>query len=941
MKRFSVIFGLALGMLTVGCSQDMPEDTALPSTGDVVTLGVSISPSEEARTSLGDLVNGKYSVLWSEGDKLAVNGKTSSAVSAAQAGTTSATFTVADVKAPFNVLYPAEALNPDGTITIATEQVYTPGSFANGNAVLVGYSEDGTSVSAKHLYSFVKVNVVKGAEDVALKSVTVKALGGEAISGTFHVDYQNATITPAAGQDLVRVSSVEPIAIGNGVSFVVAVPAGTYSAGFEVTVADVDGLGMTRKVTNPAYSNIPGGLLVDMPALTYAPEIPVSIAAPITTAQQLSDFLAAASAGDISAYVMDNGEVVLGSDIDLTGVTLTPAATFTGVFNGQGYALKNWTTSSPLFTTATNATIKNVVLDKSCVLSWPAVSEATCFGFVVSTMTNSTISGCVNNADVTWNNGGASLTAQLKAGALVGLCTDGTITDCINNGNVTINIADITYPNATTQYWGGVAGNYGKSSTGSTLTNCINNGKIDVTVGKCDYTLYVAGVIAAANNGGTVAYAINNGDVEVKFTDAVGYETLPKKEDNTDRNNQGVAVAGISAYTAANFSYCVNNGDISIESDSFVSVPWAGGILGYSGGKIEQCENHGHVAVNIAYAVTGSISSNFKDKDNKTKSNYPEVGGILAVGYKATLDHCTNYGFVELNNTNPAKSVARNYIGGIVGTPYGGSIANCVNRGGVSAVQSVGHLLTDDTDGGKGKQLYIGGIVGGINSDYTGIDCGPVSDCTNYGKVYSKSDTNSGNNYTAGIAGQGDIENPSGSSRTATTYTNCVNHGEVFVEGYAKGRYAGISGGALTLTGCTNYGNVTVSNTAASASVVGGLVGYPTQGAQHPVTNCANYGDISCSATGVNVGGLFGQLGNTAATHTGCTAKCSVTGISAGILVGAYTGTKAIVLGNDEAPMLVAGSVNGTALTQENYTSLLVGGTANSYITATATLLTE
>ena len=51
MKRFSVIFGLALGMLTVGCSQDMPEDALLPSNGNVVTLGVNISPSEDVRTS--------------------------------------------------------------------------------------------------------------------------------------------------------------------------------------------------------------------------------------------------------------------------------------------------------------------------------------------------------------------------------------------------------------------------------------------------------------------------------------------------------------------------------------------------------------------------------------------------------------------------------------------------------------------------------------------------------------------------------------------------------------------------------------------------------------------------------------------------------------------------------------------------------------------------
>ena len=930
MKRFSVIFGLALGMLTVGCSQDMPEDTALPSTGDVVTLGVSISPSEEARTSLGDLVNGKYSVLWSEGDKLAVNGKTSSAVSAAQAGTTSATFTVADVKAPFNVLYPAEALNPDGTITIATEQVYTPGSFANGNAVLAGYSEDGSTVDAKHLYSFVKVNVVKGAEDVALKSVTVKALGGEAISGTFHVDYQNATITPAAGQDLVRVSSVEPIAIGNGVSFVVAVPAGTYSAGFEVTVADVDGLGMTRKVTNPAYSNIPGGLLVDMPALTYAPEIPVSIAAPITTAQQLSDFLAAASAGDISAYVMDNGEVVLGSDIDLTGVTLTPAATFTGVFNGQGYALKNWTTSSPLFT-KNEGTVKNLVLDSSCSLSW-AVPTAAGVGLGVVADTNvGTIAGCVNNASLTWTNGGTDLAYQVKAGVFAGI-NDGTLTNCVNNGavNITLSAIDNTSTGAgATQYFGALVG----TGTKQTLTNNINNGDITLSVaGTAKHGTYVAGISGAATSGGTLTSNINNGKVTANLQTAF--------------TGGGLQVAGITAYTSATISKCYNNGEVYVTSPGKVYAPQIGGIVGYTSGKVDDCHNTGKINVVIGAGCNSKSTTASEKMTNGEKSTMPEIAGVLALGYKAELTKSTNSGHVYVEYTAPIDgstiNMVRTYVGGVAATIMGGSVDQCVNKGRMDVIVSVGE--------GKGlKQVYAGGVFcNSYNSNeyptatYPELTPSPVTNCTNHGDIYFNVDHNGSNNYAGGITAQVDGEDAATSS---VETTNCVNYGNIYDLGYGKDRVGGISGGAGKLTNCVNYGNISVANATAS-SQVGGVIGFHTS---HTVTNCKNYGDVVSTSTGVvYCGGLLGQIATKNATVTGCEVNCNVeaNGGAAAIAIGYTTSTNTQAHNVD---LKVAGSVktNGSSskvtLDSSNYTEYLLGAASKTdyALTINATLLTE
>ena len=86
-------------------------------------------------------------------------------------------------------------------------------------------------------------------------------------------------------------------------------------------------------------------------------------------------------------------------DIDLTGVTLTPADSYAGTFNGNGHSLKNWTSNNTLFTTlAATGTVKDLIIDKSCTLSFP--SDKQYFGFVVGNNAG-TVSSVENYADVT------------------------------------------------------------------------------------------------------------------------------------------------------------------------------------------------------------------------------------------------------------------------------------------------------------------------------------------------------------------------------------------------------------------------------------------------------------------------------------------------------------------------------------------------------------
>ena len=268
MKRLSLIFGLALGMLAVGCSEAPVIEQDAPVAG-TITLGVNLD--DEVRTSLGELVGDKYSVLWSAGDKIAVNGTASEAVAEQYVGKSSAVFTIADVTAPYNVIYPANALNAEGQLELATSQAYTAGSFAEGVAVMTGYTATADMVNLQHMLSFIKLTIAQGSEaTAAFNSITLTSLSGRAISGKFSVDYQGAEISPVAGagKDFVTVTNV-PITDGKAVVYI-AVPSGEYVNGFEVKVVGSDLTAMSRTAYTANGINLGDGYLVTMPELTFA-----------------------------------------------------------------------------------------------------------------------------------------------------------------------------------------------------------------------------------------------------------------------------------------------------------------------------------------------------------------------------------------------------------------------------------------------------------------------------------------------------------------------------------------------------------------------------------------------------------------------------------------------------------------------------------------------
>lgn len=911
MKKIYAIFGLALAMLTAGCAKDATEDAIV---GGKVVLGVGI---ENTRTSLGALNGNKHDVLWSEGDKIAVNGVASSAVAAQYAGTSYAQFEVAGVTAPYSVLYPAEILGADGNIYVETEQAYTAGSFATGSAVLVGYTE-GTAASLHNLYSFVKIVVKKGGDET-LRSVVLTALGGEAISGTFAVDYQAATISPLAGKDVIRVSSAEGIPyVGDKAEVVIAVPAGKYAKGFGVKIVDASGKAMVKSAFTATGIDVPAGVLLNMPELTYAGVEQTTIS--VTNAAELQAAMDAAATAETAAHI------VFGSDIDMTGATYAAPAAFYGTLDGQGYSIKNWDTTRGLVL-ENKGVVKNVVIDQSCTIT-AAYTDAgdKNLGFVVENNSEpALVSGCVNNGKVMATDVSC---AGHRIGGVVGT-SYGTVRDCINNGDIDITSAAVN----NNMNVGGVVGycnpNAGtKDALGTEfLANCINNGNVIVVFPCVPKKAMVGGVLGGTQNAasteaahlGTIKNCINNGNVKYRF------ETLSS---GTYGN-----IGGVVGYAQVDLIGCDNYGRVeySTPTDPANAGTRAagGGVIGCNIFGIEDCNNYGEL---FCEGVWAAGTANAAAAGSQAGSSFGGVVGCVGIDKTFSADYptvgCNNYGKVNLNIACKTGGGTAGYFGGVIGFTTN-DVNNCHNNGEVNISSFlanaylagvVGYTQYGDVDNlsnngtvnliGKGmtsadKTYYLGGVVGRAMN---------ITNCVNNGAtthIVEHCDITVSTLYSGAIAGYADVKvenctlnapyslttaDPQASLRcagiagqvktgTAPMYTavNCNTTEKASITLSTKNTKANYIGGILGscnngLQGCTNKAKITVNtlepNTGTAIYYIAGISGNQKE----TLLDCHNEGDIYAdmgqSTCPLYAATLVGK------NHTGdCTIKdCTNTG---------------------------------------------------------------
>lgn len=231
------------------------------------TVFQAVSESSSTKTELGEKTDGKYPVLWSEGDRIAVNGVVSRPLSAEEAGANSATFTTEkSLTAPYTAVYPADVLVND-VITIKSEQTTTAGSFDPATAVMAATSAT-SELRFRQLCAYlrIKVKYQSGSKRLATKAI-FKGNASESVAGQFSFNAGNPVLGNVSG-DGVKTITLKPA--GNETcltDFCIAVPPQIFKEGFSIMFSDARGTFL--KATTDTQVELKAGVITNAPELTF------------------------------------------------------------------------------------------------------------------------------------------------------------------------------------------------------------------------------------------------------------------------------------------------------------------------------------------------------------------------------------------------------------------------------------------------------------------------------------------------------------------------------------------------------------------------------------------------------------------------------------------------------------------------------------------------
>ena len=395
----------------------------------------------------------------------------------------------------------------------------------------------------------------------------------------------------------------------------------------------------------------------------------------------------------------------------------------------------------------------------------------------------------------------------------------------------------------------------------------------------------------------------------------------------------GVTVAGIVCEAYGPVKNCKNQAKVSANGSG--KDTWGlvvAGIVGFAGAAIEDCENSGEISL-----VAGSPLGRSTGMTEITmKYNpCPAVSGIVAYAvsdntHAVSVSRCTNSGKVTMTYDNLTESsfgASRTGATGIV-SAGGCPIAHCTNTGDIyfnayganRGVAIANPNIILHPAGIHGSDYYakvLSSSASTIDQDET-----TITDCINSGNIYVDSDCVKSNSAVGGISGWPAAEN---AATVVSKISNCNNSGKITISGLLKVRVGGIAGGTSSIEGCKTTGDILVNN-ADAGSIVGLVNGFHTQG--QTLKNCEGSGKIESKVKLLGVGGLCGGIGNAKNTFgENCKINAQLIGGATeqvGLVVGNLNGdTLAVTVGTETEPVLVKGSVNGVAITADNFSSYI------------------
>ena len=262
------LLSIWLLLLPAGCFR---EEQMGPDDGKTV-LRIGLP---ESKTCLGESVDGKRSVYWTDGDRLCVNGVASEALSGVAEGASSAEFTFNGIlNAPYNILYPTGAYIDASHINFPASQTFVAGGPDPAAMLMAGYSEAaGNSLQISHLCALVHIVVKsKDSSNLTLSTVRFRGNGDEQVSGLYTIDYCTPSLEATSSEEADKVITMtvgEDLSLSTALELFISVPAGTYEDGF--TVALTDSRGHCMNVARESSIDLLPGTLVKMPELVFDP----------------------------------------------------------------------------------------------------------------------------------------------------------------------------------------------------------------------------------------------------------------------------------------------------------------------------------------------------------------------------------------------------------------------------------------------------------------------------------------------------------------------------------------------------------------------------------------------------------------------------------------------------------------------------------------------
>lgn len=754
MKRIYFITTIIMTALALaGCAKELEENVQKPdepkTDGETMVLGAVLPDSPDAdaaaqsadtKTTISDNGDKTYSVFWTEGDAIFVNGKTSTDIQIGE-NPKSAQFILPTVEAPFCAVYPAGAASgytvstpasgnegEEGyvaavpaqvTVTVPAVQKYVANGIDPNAAIMYAYSTSATEpLQFKHAMAYLKLTV----DGAAVKSVRVNGNNNETMSGEFVMSFgENISFSPKTqALNTSILYSCDDGAIPAGTPMLIAIPAAKYDCG--LTLSIIDETGNYQVVHSLKLADMETPRVYKSPSITFTP-VGKYVQGGIYTVEDWNEFVDSVNNGkgydkwNVEVEGNDKGVHLMAdiysstnlrrtSDKYLAGENKGDRCIWDGTFYGHSHVITH-NGFEPLFLhVGSTGKIQDLVVagerTKNSLNGWT--------GSIVLNNAGE-IRNCENRMNIKLS--GANTNAA-------GICrtNTGTIVGCKNTGNITI-----SNPAAAVN----VAGITMTSSDAGKLVNCTNEGAITIT--GVNVNCIVAGIVQSVG-GKNVSDLSNKApiSIEAKLTAAreIYMGGIAAKEYSITNEDKTVT------YYPVYFNKCSNSGALKITKSGAYHMKGGaiGGIIaainsGVSGAGTDQgvkytafdnCNNSGSITFyeserggcpnpenHGAYAIGGilgrCVGLNAAGYYNVATGYYTVIR--VTCENTGTIDVCTANGQGMADGNSGARQT---YVGGIAGFVSGGTATSYV-RG--------KSLNTEMKIGSKSGGICAGGILGG------------------------------------------------------------------------------------------------------------------------------------------------------------------------------------------------------------------------------------